>query len=233
MDIKNNFITLGWCDNGYVDGKFTESILGTTLYSSTTDMPIISSLRVHGNQIGRQRQNLIDYWVDKIETDWLLWVDSDIVITPNILNILCNAVKENNFEIVTGVYFISKESETTLMQPLPCIFTDIDDYKIQHIHPLPENQLIQVDCAGMGLVLMKKTAILKLREMFPNESLFAEKIDVEEKFVGEDIAFFRKVKKAGIKVYSHTGALAKHIKRFSFDENFYKMYWDNVDKIQQ
>lgn len=196
-------------------------------------MPIVSSLRVHGNQIGRQRQNLIDYWADKMETDWLLWVDSDIVINPQILKILCDSVKENNIEIITGVYFISKEAEASLMQPMPCIFKDVNNNLIEHIHPLPENQLIEIDCAGMGIVLMNRSVIKKLRKNFPEESLFAEEQGLGDKFIGEDIVFFRKIKKSGIKLYSHTGAIAKHIKRFSFDDNFYKMYWDNVDKIQQ
>lgn len=207
--------------------------MATTLFSHTTDMPIISSLRVHGNQIGRQRQNLIDYWADNGETDWLLWLDSDIVINPKILTILCNAVKNNDIEIVTGIYFISKQSEASLMEPMPCIFTDIDEFTIKHIHPLPENQLIKVDCAGMGLVLMNRSVINKLREKFLKESLFAEIQGVGDKFIGEDIVFFRKIKEVGIQLYSHTEAIARHIKRFSFDDNFYKMYWDNIDKIKQ
>jgi hypothetical protein len=216
-----------------VDGKFTESMIATILFSFTTDMPIVSSLRVHGNQIGRQRQNLIDHWADKGETDWLLWVDSDVVITPNILTTLCNSVEKNNIEIISGVYFISKQTESSLMEPLPCIFKDVDENTIEHIHPLPENELIKVDCAGMGLVLMNRSVINKLRKEFLEESLFAEVQGVGNKFIGEDIVFFRKVKEVGIQLYAHTGALAKHIKRFSFDENFYKMYWDNVDKITQ
>ena len=231
MNAKENLITIAWCDNGLVDGKFTEGILGTTLFSSTTDMPITSSIRVHGNQIGRQRQNLIDYWADKIDTDWILWIDSDIVLTPNILTTLCNAIKENKLEIITGIYFISKETETSLMEPMPCIFKDVGDYEIQHIHPLPENTLIEVDCAGMGLVLMNKSVVTNLRKAFPNQSRFAEEQNLGDKIIGEDIVFFRKIKKAGIKLYAHTGAIARHIKRFSYDDNFYKMYWDNVDKI--
>ena len=117
------------------------------------------------------------------------------------------------------------------MEPLPCIFTDIDENNIKHVHPLPENQLLQIDCAGMGLVLMNRSVVVKLREKFTNQSLFAEIQDVGDKFIGEDIVFFRKVKDVGIKLYAHTGAIAKHIKRFSYDDNFYKMYWDNVDKI--
>ena len=78
---------------------------------------------------------------------------------------------------------------------------------------------------------MKKSLALKLRKNCPNLSVFAEKEGLGDKFFGEDISFFRKVKDSGIKIYAHTGAIVKHMKRFSFDENYYKMYWDNEDKI--
>ena len=42
--------------------------------------------------------------------------------------------------------------------------------------------------------------------------------------------FFRKLKKAGIKIYAHTGAVVQHMKRFSFDVNYYNVYWDALEK---
>jgi hypothetical protein len=37
--------------------------------------------------------------------------------------------------------------------------------------------------------------------------------------------FFRNLKKAGVDVYAHTGAVVKHMKRFAYDENYYALYW--------
>jgi hypothetical protein len=47
----------------------------------------------------------------------------------------------------------------------------------------------------------------------------------DDKFIGEDIQFFMKMKDADIPLHAHTGATVKHMKRFSFDEDFYKLYW--------
>ena len=33
------------------------------------------------------------------------------------------------------------------------------------------------------------------------------------------------MKKAGIPVHANTGARVKHMKRFSLDESYYKLYW--------
>jgi hypothetical protein len=129
--------------------------------------------------------------------------------------------------VVSGVYFISKENEGTLMRPFPALFNDVSDYKIQYVHPLPENEVIKVDQAGFGLTLMHKSIIPKMREKFPNQSFFTEQAGSAEDdhFVGEDIIFFRKMKESGIELHAHTGALVKHMKRFSLDFDYYALYW--------
>ena len=69
---KNEAIILCWCDNGTTDGKFTEGVVYSALRSK---LPIQSAMRVQGNQIGRQRQEALDFWYDKTDFDWVLWVD--------------------------------------------------------------------------------------------------------------------------------------------------------------
>jgi hypothetical protein len=110
---------------------------------------------------------------------------------------------------------------------MPQIFNDVDEFTIQHIHPLPDNEVIKIDCAGMGLVLMHKSIVPILRDKYPDQSMFAEQEGLGLKYVSEDVVFFRKLKEAGIPVYAHTGAIAQHMKRFNFDEAYYKMWWDS------
>jgi len=219
-------LSIGWCDNGLTDGKFTEGLMYTTITAPTRNIGIHNAVRVQGNQIGRQRQALFDMWADSIKTDWLLWVDSDIVLTLDILELLWNTADKIARPVVSGVYFISKQMESSLMQPMPALFDEGEnEHQIKYKHPLPKDQVIQVDCAGLGLTLMHKSVVPILRQKFPDQSMFAEIENVGEKFVGEDIVFFRKLKAAGVPVHAHTGAIAKHMKRFAYDENFYALYW--------
>lgn len=223
MHSKNETVAIGWCDNGMVDGKFSEGLFFTYIYHKDL---ITDGVRAQGNQIGRQRQVLLDTWYEKNNTDWLLWVDSDIVITPQVFQMLWDAADKATRPIVTGTYFISKENEETMMAPYPCLFMETDDeHNIAYVHPLPENKVIKVDHAGMGLVLMHRNAITQLREKFPDEPVFAEKPGIGNKFVSEDIAFFRKLKEAGVPLHAHTGAHVRHMKRFSLDINYYQAYW--------
>ncbi len=223
---KNDTVALGWCDNGTTDGKFTEGLTTAIIAGPANGMMINTSIRVQGNQIGRQRQVLFDHWADNLKTDWLLWVDSDIVLNLEAMKLLWQTADKINRPVVSGVYFISKENEGTLMRPFPVLFDNVDEYQIKYHHPLPENQVIKVDCAGFGFVLMHKSIVPKMREANPGKGMFMETGDgQDDHFIGEDIIFFRRMQKAGIPLHAHTGALVKHMKRFSLDYDYYAMYW--------
>jgi hypothetical protein len=225
---KNDTVALGWCDNGKTDGKFTEGLTTAIIAGAPNGMVINTSMRVQGNQIGRQRQVLFDHWADKIKTDWLLWVDSDIVLNLDAMKLLWQTADKINRPVVSGVYFISKENEGTLMRPFPVLFDNVSEFQIKYHHPLPENQVLKVDCAGFGFVLMHKSIVPKMREANPGKGMFMETGDgQDDHFIGEDIIFFRRMAKAGIPLHAHTGAIVKHMKRFSLDYDYYALYWAN------
>ena len=224
----NETVAIGWCDNGTTDGKFTEGLMTAALAGPANGVGLASSIRVQGNQIGRQRQVLFDYWADNLKTDWLLWVDSDIVLNLDSMKLLWQTADKINKPVVSGVYFISKENEGTLMRPFPVLFDNVSEFQIKYHHPLPENQVLKVDCAGFGFVLMHKSIVPKMREANPGKGMFMETGDgQDDHFIGEDIIFFRRMAKAGIPLHAHTGAIVKHMKRFSLDYDYYALYWAN------
>jgi hypothetical protein len=77
---------------------------------------------------------------------------------------------------------------------------------------------------------MHKSIIDPIRAVEPDYSLFGEKEGLGNKYISEDIVFFRKLKKAGIPLYAHTGATVQHLKTFSFDQNYYNLYWNGLQK---
>jgi len=114
------------------------------------------------------------------------------------------------------------------MAPYPAIFNWVegDEYKIAYVHPLPKDALIKVGSAGFGFVLMHRNAVTQMRRVHGNVPYFNE-TGVGENFVSEDINFFKLMGKAGVPLYSHTGAVVQHMKRFSLDVNYYKFFWNN------
>jgi len=231
INTQEETLTIAWCDNGNTDGKFTEGLLYTVIHAQHLGIKVHGSVRVSGNQIARQRQTLFDNWADNIKTDWILWVDSDIVLTIESLGRLLEAADKDSAKIVSGLYFVSNEPEKPLMRPIPCAYKFINDMEqIESLTDLPNDQVIETDAAGMGLILMHKSIIKPVRNVSKDNFVFAETNGIGAKFVGEDISFFKNVKKAGIQAYIHTGAIADHIKRFTFDINYHNFYWKNINR---
>ena len=221
----NDQIMLTWCDNGSVDGKFMEGVVYSIL---TSNLPITSAQRVQGNQIGRQRETAFNTWHKKTNYDWILWVDSDIVLTNDALDKVWKAADKIAKPVISGTYFISKQMESSVMEPMPALFNahPEDKFVMRYIHPLIPDQLIQVDYAGFGFLLMHRSAADKIREFHGDKPLFLETSEGDDgKFIGEDIQFFMRMKEAGVPLYAHTGATVKHMKRFSYDMEYYKLYW--------
>ena len=67
---KKETISIGWCDNGMVEGRFADGLINTIMTCDKENIKFVNKIRVNGNQIGRQRQVLFDKWADDIKTDW-------------------------------------------------------------------------------------------------------------------------------------------------------------------
>lgn len=188
-------------------------------------------MRIQGNQIGRQRQVAFDHWLDKTDFDWTLWVDSDIELTRPVLEALWSIADPIDKPIVSGVYFISKENEQSTMTPYPAIFNFTDDpHVISYVHPLPKNAIVPVGCAGFGLLLIHRSVGEAMRKHHAPRKVFFNETGAGEEFVSEDINFFRALRETGIPVFAHTGCVVKHMKRFSYDVEYYKLFWSNYAK---
>lgn len=225
---ENESVTIGWCDGGNTDGAFTEGLMAAVFNGGANGRPISGSIRVKGNQIARQRQALLDMWYDNIKSDWLLWVDSDVVLTADIWHKLHDTADSDTMPMVSGIYFIAKDSDGSLPVPMPVIFDNVDKHTVQYHHPLPVDTVIKIDCAGMGLVLMHKSVVEKLRKQHGDgHFMFSEESNIGEQFIGEDISFFRKCEAANITLHAHTGAIAKHMKTMPWDTDYYSLYWSN------
>jgi len=218
-------VSIVWCDNGMVDGKFMQGITDVMLKSGVN---FSSTLRSQGNQIARQRQTVIDYWYEKSKSDWLLWVDSDVVISPETFRLLWDNRDAKERPLISGVYFTTDNPEEPLMVPMPTVFSFTNkgdgSFGLSRVHPLPENQLIKVDAAGFGFILMHRSIVKKIKAEAIDGQMFME-MGRGTKFIGEDIFFFALCDKAEVPLHCHTGATAPHMKRFSFDEHYYKAFF--------
>lgn len=223
MAKPNETLFVSWCDGGDVDSLFASGVMSTILRLPDLKIQFGGISHTIGNQIARQRQDVLKNFIDS-KCDWMLSVDSDIVLTPDILDKMWKAADKEKRPVLCGVYFVSLNPNSPLMIPLPCIFTD-DGINNTPVHPLPDNEIIPIDVAGFGLMLMHKSVAKKVYDAYDGA------FDIEIKrnsHVSEDVSFFRKLKEMQIPVHAHTGARAVHVKRFFFDENYYNLWWNTI-----
>lgn len=231
-ETKQETVSIAWCDSGEVDGKFAHGMMDVALKSG---VKFETSIRSQGNQIGRQRETVLKYWYENNISDWLLWIDSDVVLSPESFKLLWDNKDAEKRPILTGVYFTTDTPEEPLMVPSPTIFKFAEHegtIGIKRIHPMPKNELIQVDAAGMGFVLMHRSVVDKVLDKLPNATFFTE-VGVHKTFMGEDIFFFALVSQCEIPVWCHTGAVVPHMKRFSFDVHYYNAFFGGVEETQK
>jgi hypothetical protein len=216
-------LTIAWCDNGMVDGKFMQGVTDVMLHSG---VKVATTLRSQGNQIGRQRETIVKAWYEQNKSDWILWVDSDVVISPETFLKLWDKRDAVDKPLLTGVYFTTDTPEEPLMVPSPTVFEFVvngNEIGIKRLHPLPKEKFLQVGAAGMGFVLMHRSVITRILEVKPNTPIFTE-VGVNKSFMGEDIFFFALFNEAEVPVWCDTSALVPHMKRFSFDVNYYDAF---------
>ena len=142
-------------------------------------------------------RNLIVEHALEIGYDYIMWIDSDMILPKNALTTLMSHDKD----VVSGVYaykLIGAENAVTkrFKDKAKDIYEDIPLKEITE-----SKRLIEVDGVGFGCVLTKVDVFRHIKKPWfrytPN--------------MGEDIYFCRKAQKAGYQVYLDTSILCGHV----------------------
>jgi len=146
---------------------------------------------IAGSQVHKARNQI----VEKMQGEWLMFIDSDMVFQGDVIDKLI----AHNKDIVSALAFMKRPPFD------PCIFDKLSDGQYLSKRNFPENQLIEVDAVGMACTLIKKKVLKKLK------APHFENIKVGKSLLGEDVSFCQKAKEAGFKVYCDTSVLVGHL----------------------
>lgn len=149
------------------------------------------------------------------EADYVLWLDSDMVFEPDLLERLMKTLTENDLDIVTGLYFRRVPPYSpVLFKDLNLIrdtFFDWTEFK-----ELP-SELFEVAGCGFGCVLMKTDAFIDTQAKFGN--MFAPIGNT-----GEDLAFCWRARECGYKVWCDPSIICGHVGYAICDEKYFLAY---------
>jgi GT2 family glycosyltransferase len=147
-------------------------------------------------------RNLIVEHALEIGYDYIMWVDSDMILPKNTLTTLMSHDKD----IVSGVYrhklLFGKNVVAKRFIP-----DKKDTYEDLTIEEVKEPKLIEIDGVGFGCVLTKVDVFRNIKKPWFQYS----------PAMGEDIYFCRKAQKAGYKIWLDTSIKADHIGTVRFD----------------
>lgn len=130
--------------------------------------------------------------------DYIMWLENDMILPFDAITRLYESMKKENKLICSGLYFLRGDGTR------PCLFNRMpnEKYKFSPVLLFPENSTFQIDCPGMGCVLMNTDVFRKID--FPY-------FDLKESVYGQDIYFYSKVKDNGIDVLVDSSVACGHM----------------------
>lgn len=153
--------------------------------------------------------------------DRILWLDSDMVFDPDVLIRLSKVMKDNDADMVSGVYFRRVQPFTPVLYEKLDLKDDMADYK--EYEKLPEEDVFEVAGCGFGCVLMNTDVALsvmaKYHEMFtPMNSM------------GEDLTFCWRARQCGYKILCDQSIPLGHVGFNVVTRDFFNVYQNNLGR---
>lgn len=141
-------VAVGVMHDSMMDAPFVVSL---TRLIQMSPMPVIFG----GGQIGRLdvgRNNVIRQFLAREETDWLLFLDTDMVFSPEDFAKLCDKADIMESPILSGVYYQDSNP------PRPVAFKWDDSGHSKHWDEKGTG-LVKVDLVGMGFFLIHRRVL--------------------------------------------------------------------------
>lgn len=165
-----------------------------------------------GSLIYTSRNNLATMAIQK-EMDYVLWLDSDMIFSPDVLKRLIE--DRDKGDIITGIYY-------RRVQPFkPVLFSklDIDDNGCdwEGYDDYPEDEVFEIEGCGFGCVLTPVSAFMDVMAKFGD--MFAPIGGV-----GEDLSFCWRAKQCGYKIVADPQIQCGHVGHYVVDKSFYETY---------
>lgn len=166
-----------------------------------------------GSLVYMSRNELAKRAMD-IGADYVLWLDSDMVFDPDLLEKLMEDMKDG-VDIVSGVYFRRTPPFTPVMYDKLEVDTE-DNPVFTEFTDLP-TEMFEAGGIGFGCVLMRTDVIT---------TVFATYLQMFDpmKGMGEDISFCYRARQCGYKVWVDPRVQCGHVTKTIVDVNFYKAY---------
>lgn len=148
-------------------------------------------------------------------SDYMLWLDSDMVFNPDSLEKAMDLMNKHKLDILSGVYYRRAHPyspvllEKLEMEPDKCDFLNLME--------VPEEEVFEVAGCGFGFVLLKTEVLIDVFSTYSN--MFAPISGV-----GEDLSFCWRARQCGYKIYATPEIPLGHVGHITVTKSFYDAY---------
>lgn len=176
-----------------------------------------------GSLVYNARNNLARQAI-KAEADWVLWLDSDMVFSPDFLQRMLAVCQENNIDFLTALCFRRKPPYT------PTLFDRLE--KIEKgasytaLLSVPDGRF-QVGGCGFAGVLMSTDVLLSVASKFDGRMF-----DPINGF-GEDVAFCWRARQCGYEIWCDSKIEMGHVGQCVVTRGFFDAYNQQQENLQE
>lgn len=160
-------------------------------------------------------RNELAKWAIKNEADYVLWLDSDMVFDPDLLERMQKTLQDNDLDILTGLYFRRTSPYT------PVLLDKLEPYKTGWKHhdmtDIPESGLFEVAGCGFGCVLMSTEVLMSVQAK--HGYMFHPMNNG-----GEDISFCWRARDCGYKIMCDPELICGHVGYAVVNDAYFREY---------
>lgn len=176
-----------------------------------------------GSLVYNARNNLARQAIRE-EADWVLWLDSDMVFGPDLLQRMMKVCTENDIEFLTALCFRRKPPYT------PCLFDRLEKVEkgasYTALLSVPEGRF-KVGGCGFAGVLMSTQVILDVGAKF-NGRMF----DPLDGF-GEDVSFCWRARQCGYEIWCDSSIEMGHVGSCVVTRGYFEAYNGGVTDVSE
>ena len=174
-----------------------------------------------GSLVYNARNNLARQAI-QAEADWVLWLDSDMVFGPDLLQRMLKVCTENDIEFLTALCFRRKPPYT------PCLFDRLDKIdkgaSYTALLSVPEGRF-KVGGCGFAGVLMSTQVILDVGAKFGGRMF-----DPMDGF-GEDVSFCWRARQCGYDIWCDSDIEMGHVGSCVVTRGYFEAFNGGINDV--
>jgi GT2 family glycosyltransferase len=216
---KPNLI-IAWTDFGMHPGDFTMTLLTFLAYDWGHRQLHAGTIRGGGAYPDDNHNNVVQEFLDKCDSEWLLTMDADMCPRPEQFYQLVDAADYKERPIVSGLYFgyVKTSLDTGGLAPVQ-MMKHGHGYRTLLPSDFPvDGNIMEVDSVGSGFCLVHRSVFetMAAQPDFKYCQWYGRVIldhgnNISGRY-GEDIAFAARAQACGYKLWLRTDIVIDHIK---------------------